>query len=179
MTEGRHLQPLEGISSHMLGKIQGTKREVTGAGDVKKGVTSPSWNQHCSEVQSRHGTAQKQQAVNRCQRTRHFGHEETQDLQVIVVTVAVQPPVKLLYVLFIYIYMIWSCSYKLGRWNYPFLVCKVGEIWFRTHVLYEDFGWLGNPSSWGKTPEDWWSRGGRRRGAFCWFGGKLLDIVNL
>jgi len=73
MTEGRHLQPLEGISSHMLGKIQGTKREVTGAGDVKKGVTSPSWNQHCSEVQSRHGTAQKQQAVNRCQRTRHFG----------------------------------------------------------------------------------------------------------
>lgn len=33
-----------------------------------------------------------------------LAHEETQDLQVIVVTVAVQPPVKLLYVLFIYIY---------------------------------------------------------------------------
>lgn len=50
-----------------------------------------------------------------------LAHEETQDLQVIVVTVAVQPPVKLLYVLFIYILYDLVMQLQTRKMKLPFL----------------------------------------------------------
>ena len=161
-TEGRHLQPFEDISSRMLGKTQGTRREVTGEGHHRINIFS--------EVQSRHGTAQKQQAVNRCQRTRHFGPWDLRCDQVIVVTVAVQP----LYTIFRWFGHV-RCNHKLGcymKWPFYSLLGWWNPVQNSRCMIYVRI-WddLANPCSWGKTPEDWWGRGGRRRGGFCRFGG--------